>query len=203
MTPTVLVPVKPFAEAKSRLGGELSDARREVLCRALLARTLGILRDCRAMAEVVVISRDPAVWEMADAFGCEAAVEPPGGGLNAALLGGVEIALRHGGVAVLVLPADLPTLGADDIEALVAAAQGPGPAIVVAPDEARDGTNALLLGLPAPIGFCFGPGSFAAHCAAARAAGIAPEIVDRPGLAFDLDTPAGLGRLPPGFGGAA
>ena len=44
------------------------------------------------------------------------------------------------------------------------------------------------------IGFRFGAGSFAAHHAEARAAGVEPAILDRPGLAFDLDTPQDLAR---------
>jgi 2-phospho-L-lactate guanylyltransferase len=45
------------------------------------------------------------------------------------------------------------------------------------------------------IPFRFGPGSFDAHLAAARAAGVPTAVVERPGLAFDLDTPADLERL--------
>jgi len=203
MTPTVLVPVKPFAEAKSRLAPVLDGPARARLCRKLLARTLAVLRDCPAVGEVVVISRDPAAWDLAGEFGCEAAVEPAESGLNAALAGGVEVATRHGATAVLVLPADLPTLEADDIAALIAAAAAPRPVMAIAPDDAKDGTNALLLELPAPFAYRFGPGSFAAHCAAAREAGIGLAVVDRPGLAFDLDTPEDYARLPAGFGGAA
>ncbi len=208
MTPTVLVPVKPFTQAKSRLGDVLPGARRADLCRDLLAHTLGVLRGCVSVEDVIVISRDPAAWDLAGDYGVEAAVEPPDSGLNAALAGGVEIAARHQAAAVLVLPADLPTLGPGDIEALIAAAEagagtGTGASIVIAPDEEEDGTNALLLSLPVAIGFCFGPGSFAAHRAAAHAAGAAMAVVARPGLAFDLDTPRDYARLPPGFGGAA
>ncbi|MEE8334552.1 MAG: hypothetical protein V3R85_11950 [Alphaproteobacteria bacterium] len=97
-------------------------------------------------------------------------------------------------------PCCLPTLGVDDIEAFIAAA---GASNAIAPDEGCDGTNALLLSLPTEIGFCFGPGSFAAHRATARAVGGAMAIVNRPGLAYDLDTPQDYARLPPGFGGAA
>jgi 2-phospho-L-lactate guanylyltransferase (CobY/MobA/RfbA family) len=44
------------------------------------------------------------------------------------------------------------------------------------------------------IGFHFGLGSFAAHRAKATDAGLAPIVVQRPGLAFDLDTPEDLVR---------
>ena len=45
------------------------------------------------------------------------------------------------------------------------------------------------LRLPGP-----GGGDFAAHLAAAEEAGVALAEVHRPGLAFDLDTPADLAR---------
>jgi 2-phospho-L-lactate guanylyltransferase (CobY/MobA/RfbA family) len=42
---------------------------------------------------------------------------------------------------------------------------------------------------PNLIPFLFGPDSFAAHCAAARAAGVEPLIYRADSIAFDLDTP--------------
>ena len=49
---------------------------------------------------------------------------------------------------------------------------------------------------PDLIHFAFGPDSFAKHRAAAQAIGSNPEVVERPGLAFDLDSPADLADLP-------
>lgn len=202
MTTSVLVPVKPFADAKSRLAEILTDDRRAALCRDLLAHTLSVVRDCPSVAATIVISREAAARDMAAGYGAETAAEAPEDGLNQALATGAALATRRGAAAVLVLPADLPALGSNDVEALIAARGHALPGIAIAPDAAGDGTNALLLTLPAPIAFRFGPGSFAVHCAAARAAGITPAIVERPGLAFDLDTPADYARLPPEFGGA-
>ena len=76
----------------------------------------------------------------------------------------------------------------DDIAAL-AAALPPAPGVVIAPDAADQATNALVLSPPDPDFFRFGPSSFAAHLEAARERGATVEIVRRPGLAFDLDTP--------------
>ena len=50
-----------------------------------------------------------------------------------------------------MVPADLAFVTAEDIGALIAA--GGGSAMAIAPDEARDGTNALLLSPPHLIGF--------------------------------------------------
>jgi len=64
----------------------------------------------------------------------------------------------------------------------------------IAPDRAGTGTNGLALRPPDVIALRFGAGSLAAHLAEAEAAGVPISEVHRPGLAFDLDTPADLAR---------
>jgi 2-phospho-L-lactate guanylyltransferase (CobY/MobA/RfbA family) len=66
------------------------------------------------------------------------------------------------------------------------------PTVVVAPCRHGTGTNALLIYPPGLIPFAFGPDSFAAHCAAARAAGVEPIIYRSDTIALDLDTPEDL-----------
>jgi len=62
------------------------------------------------------------------------------------------------------------------------------PSFVICPDEAEDGTNALLLAPPGDFTFRYGPGSFHAHLAEAERRGRAVAVVPAPGLRFDLDT---------------
>ena len=62
------------------------------------------------------------------------------------------------------------------------------PVLVICPDEAEDGTNALLLAPPGDFTFRYGPGSFHAHLAEAERRGRAAHVVRAPGLRFDLDT---------------
>jgi 2-phospho-L-lactate guanylyltransferase len=64
--------------------------------------------------------------------------------------------------------------------------------VAIAPDRAGTGTNGLALRPPDAIPFHFGAGSRAAHAAAAEAANVPLTVVERPGLAFDLDTPEDL-----------
>ena len=95
---------------------------------------------------------------------------------------------------LLLVMADLPYLAADDVAALIEA--GRQSAVVIA--EAKDGgTNALLLRPPTVLAFAFATGqpSASRHAHQARAAGIEPVIVRRPGLARDIDTPADLAAL--------
>ena len=103
--------------------------------------------------------------------------------------------------AVAIVAGDLPLVTAADVEALVAAIPARGVAVARALDA---GSNGLGLRPPAALVPNFGvPGSAAAppRARAGRRAGEA-VLVDRPGLAHDVDTPADAERvralLPPG-----
>ena len=105
----------------------------------------------------------------------------PGCGMRWALLGRVPD-------GVLFLSADLPTVVAADVDAMIDACPANGIAIGRAHDQ---GTNALALRPADAIVPAFGsPRSSAVHAALARAGRHRPAVmVDRPGLALDLDTP--------------
>ena len=109
--------------------------------------------------------------------------EPPEGGLNAA---------AHAGVAAvsgswMVVHADLPTLGVEDI---IAAEQLASRTMMIAPS--RDGGTSLIGSSGCPQPFRYGPGSFRRHLSAARGQA---TILLRPGLALDLDRPWDLTAL--------
>jgi 2-phospho-L-lactate guanylyltransferase (CobY/MobA/RfbA family) len=67
--------------------------------------------------------------------------------------------------------------------------------VVIAPADARNGTNALLLSPPSIIEPQFGLDSFAAHLRAAAVLDASVQIVDDPLIGFDLDTPDDLDRV--------
>jgi len=193
MTPFVLLPVKPPAEAKSRLRGMLSDAERAELARRIFDHVLKTTLQVVDSNKILVICRDPSVLDGAAKRGARTVREPGENGLNAALAAGRAEAVRRGADAVLVLPGDLPSLSADDIDALIAVGSASG--VVIAPDSRDRGTNALMLSPPDLLPFAFGEESFAAHLMAARTRGIEAAVVRRPGLAFDVDTADDYARL--------
>lgn len=196
----LLAPVKPLAEAKSRLAPVLTTDERAAVMRALLARTLAVAVDSRLFASLVVVSRDPLVWEAARAAGAEALAEE-GDDLNGALEQGRRYAQAAGAHSLLVLPVDLPWLAAEDLHALCRLGES-GAGLVIGP--AHDGgTNALYLPLPCALPFCFGEDSYARHLAAAARAGLLPAVYDSPTLRFDLDTPADLAGMRSGLPPAA
>lgn len=184
-----VIPVKPPGEGKSRLEGALGAADRAALIRAMFRRVLKAALE--AGVETIVISRDVGIRREAEAAGAWALEESDGGSLNEALETARRFLAARGAEALLVLPADLPAIEADDIRAMTTLAWA-APAVVVAPDRQEQGTNALLVAPLGAIGFAFGPDSFARHCDAATRAGITPAVLRRPGLALDVDTPADL-----------
>jgi 2-phospho-L-lactate guanylyltransferase len=181
----VLVPMKPLAAAKERLGPALDPAERRRLSLAMLA---DVIDAARGFDRVWVLQSDSDAAAVAAAAGVEAVDDPaPGAGLNASLDAATSRAVRLGTTGVLVVAADLPAVTSDDLLALC---ERPGTAI--APDRAGVGTNALWRSPGDAIGVAFGSASFGAHRVLAREAGVGMRVVERPGLAIDVDTPADL-----------
>jgi len=190
MTTRIVVPHRGFAAAKTRLATVLDPVEREGLARGLLERVLRVATT--ACDDVVVISPDPGLAGAVAACGARLSVQH-GMGLNRGLAQARREALADGVTTLLVLHGDLPNLHTDDVAALRDAATG-GAGVAIAPDKGGAGTNGLALHPPDAIGFHFGAGSFVAHTADARERGLEPAVVQRPGLAFDLDTPDDLAR---------
>ncbi|TDB70128.1 2-phospho-L-lactate guanylyltransferase [Micromonospora sp. KC723] len=182
---TVVVPVKRLDAAKSRLRGALTGVPHEELALALAADTVRAAVACPEVAEVLVVTADPAVAAEAGAAGARAVADRPDAGLNAAFRHGAQLAGRSW---VAGLTADLPALRPAELAAaLRAAAATPGVRRFVAD---APGTGTVLLAAPTgvPLDPRFGVGSAAAH----RASGALPLTGDWPSLRRDVDTAADL-----------
>jgi 2-phospho-L-lactate guanylyltransferase len=196
----VVVPIRAVSGGKGRLSPALDSAEREALVIGLLRRTLDVLASWQGAEAVHVVSPDPAVAAIARAAGARPLLQV-GGGLNEGIEAARDAAMAAAATALLVIPGDLPLLEKEVLEALADAADaaiaaGSGHAVVViAPADARSGTNALLLSPPGAIAFGFGPGSLERHLREAAAAGASTQLVVDPALGFDLDTPADLALL--------
>jgi 2-phospho-L-lactate guanylyltransferase len=189
VTSRIIVPHRGLEHAKTRLAGVLDPAQRADLAERLLRHVLEVAVD--AGPEVVVISPDPDLGALVTDAGARLTVQR-GLGLNTGLAQARDEAIRDGVTTLAVLHGDLPTLTSPDVTALLESATGDGPLVAIAPDAARRGTNGLALTPPDVIGFHFGTGSLDAHRKAAKRAGAWITLVSRPGLAFDIDTPADL-----------
>ncbi len=189
----VVIPVKRFSNAKSRLGPLLSEAERESLAQAMLHDVLSAVSSARGVSGIVVVSHEVraryAVERVGGLF-----LEESGDGLNAAVRQAAGWLATHGRREMFVLPGDVPLVTAREVDDLVQRHCGL-PAVTLTPDRERDGTNALLLSPLDVITCTFGRGSFAAHLAAAREVGVEPGVVTLAGLALDIDHPLDLRAL--------
>jgi len=173
----VLVPLKA-TDPKSRLSGALGADERAELMHELLDRVVGVVHEA-GVERVTVVTAEPLEghdvwfdrgleWNEALAAAAGEVVESP---------------------IVAFISADLPLLRAEEIEVLLAATPQRGIAIARALDG---GTNAVSMRPPGLVRTHFGePGSAAVHAAL----GVPHVLVDLPGLAFDVDTPADLEKM--------
>ena len=191
MTLWAIVPVKPLRFGKSRLAAMLTPDERTDLNRRLLAHTLDTLTAIPEIEHVLVVSRDQAALSLARSYGARTVQENGAPQLNVALARATVVARNYATRGVLIVPADLPLLTPEDVQAMLARAQEP-PVVVVAPDRHRQGTNALLVCPAGLIEYEYGPGSFERHCQRAIAAGAHLEICELPSLALDMDLPEDL-----------
>jgi 2-phospho-L-lactate/phosphoenolpyruvate guanylyltransferase len=184
---TVIVLARDPRTAKSRLRRALGPAARARLATAMLDDVLDA-----AMGTgwpVLVVTDARSIAARARAAGAKATVMPARGTRDGARRG-VTRAVRDGAGAVLIVAADAPLVRAADLRRIASA--GRRSEVVIVPDRARTGTNALYLRPPSRIAPRFGSASLAAH---RRSAGPAGRVLAVPRLALDVDTPADLDLL--------
>lgn len=192
---TAVVPLRD-GSGKTRLAARGSAPARGELIARLARHVVDALLVAGPVGEVLVVTRDPEFVAGALLAHPRMSVLTQGSGdrgLNGAVALGHRQALATGAHRVLAIHADLPLLDAADVEALL----DPPEPVVLGPDLAGLGTNALVLDAGvAGFGYRFGPGSRTAHAAQAAALGLPVAVVQRPGTATDLDTPADWDGLP-------
>jgi 2-phospho-L-lactate guanylyltransferase len=196
----VVLPVRSVSGGKARLGGALDAEERETLILGMLRHIVLTVREWGGAAATHVVSLDPTLLADAAALGA-GTVRQLDSGLNEAIAAGRRRAVEAGATAMLVIPADLPLLTQTSLERLVDAADaalaaGSGrPVVVLAPADARGGTNALLVSPADVIEPVFGAMSLQCHAQAAADVEATLLLVVDPGLGFDLDTPDDVDRI--------
>jgi 2-phospho-L-lactate guanylyltransferase len=179
-----VLPVKSFAEAKTRLAADLGLPQPE-LAEEMAAGVLGALC-ASAVDAVLVVTRERRVMDLADAAGAEIVEEDELRGHSAAAALGIRRALELGAERVLLAAGDCPLLTTAEIDALLARHGAPG--VVILADRHGTGTNGLLLTPPTAIPPAFGMGSRERHAELAHRAGVPWLVEDVPAFAFDVDT---------------
>ena len=180
--PWLVVLARDPAEAKTRLAAHLRPGERARLVQAMLEDVVEAAVAAR-IARVLVATESEVVRQTARRYGVDTIAVPPRGTREAAA-SAFASAAAAGASAVAVVASDLPALRPIDVTALFRK----GTSMTIAPDRHRRGTNALALRPPDALAPLFGPDSFQAHVAAARQAGLVFDVVERAGLALDIDS---------------
>jgi len=189
-----VLPAKDFIAAKQRLAPVLTRAQRNALFRAMLEDVLAMLSEVRGLDGTMVVTREPGAAALATLYGARVLREPENRGQSAAVSAAAALLAEEKADGIVTVPGDAPLATAAEIERVLAA-HGKPPAMTIVPSHDRRGSNCIAVSPPDLIEFHFGHDSFQPHLAEARRAGIDARIVELPGLALDIDTPADLHAL--------
>ncbi|MEU5613653.1 2-phospho-L-lactate guanylyltransferase [Streptomyces sparsogenes] len=184
------MPVKPFAQGKSRLGPWAGAARRDI-ARAVFLDTMDAILHTPQVCRLIVVTADPEAHALAAGAGAEGIREASAGGLNAAARLGAAAAAGHGAGArtdpVAVVAADLPALKPRELASVLAEASRHPRAVLA--DHRGHGSTVLTAQDPSFLLPGFEGASRARH-AATGAYEIAHSGV--PGARLDIDVPGDL-----------
>lgn len=184
----LLVPVKAFPLAKSRLADAVVPPGRAALARAMAT---SVLRAGGSMAKAVVCD-DERVARWAASNGARV-IWKPGRGLNGAVTEAVQDLAVLGFERVVVAHGDLPLARSFDDVVSLNGVEFDG--ITLVPDRRESGTNVMCLPTGTSFEFGYGLDSFAFHQRQASLAGIAVRVLTDAHLGLDIDIADDLDEL--------
>jgi 2-phospho-L-lactate/phosphoenolpyruvate guanylyltransferase len=102
----------------------------------------------------------------------------------------------RGESGLMQIPGDIPTVTAEELsDVLVLHGSVHQRAFTIVPSFDYDGSNCIVCTPPDLIKLKFGNDSFRQHVDSAHAAGFPCRIIERPGIALDIDKPSDLARV--------
>ncbi len=179
-----IIPMKPLAEGKTRLGRQFNQSERADLTAGMLQRVISAIKGASIELFWVIGGDDRVTRLVRNQDGIW--LHEMGRNLNDTL--GKAFAAASGeGYSALYLPGDLPFIKPRDGINLIRSSERRHN-ITLAPARRDGGTNGILV----PQGVFFSPElgqrSFAKHLAQAARMEVSVAICYSPGLGFDLDT---------------
>ena len=189
----ILIPVKNLATAKQRLAAVLDQPARTELAQAMLFDVLETLGTWASRPAVSLVTNDPFALHLAKQFDFEVIPDNANHSETDAIEMATLVCLSRGIDNTLVIPADIPLITANELEAILHAAPPVGSVLVPAADGR--GTNAAYRSPAGLFPLRFGNDSFKPHLAAARATQKPCVVLSLPGIALDVDNPAELKQL--------
>jgi 2-phospho-L-lactate guanylyltransferase len=184
-----IVPIKRFENAKTRLSSILDTDDRIRLSLLMLEDTLQILSAVHSLSQLITVSADKRVGEIAVKYGANFLLEEKERGVNSAVALADSYCMKKAADATMVLPHDLPLLDSTDISKACELAENESRCIVICPSLRYDGTNMLLRKPPSVIATFYDADSYNMHVKAAIRLGIPVKRLLSKGLMHDIDTP--------------
>ena len=137
----VIIPVKTFSNAKTRL--DLSPQKIELLCKIMLEEILQITSISPRIEKTIVVTKERHAIEIAEKFNATVIKDEKEESVNSAVALADKYLLENNFDASIVLPQDIPYIKTQDIDFMLNYIAPPNFAIIV-PSRRFDGTNALV-----------------------------------------------------------
>ena len=194
-----MIPVKALARAKTRLAAVLQPDECARLSRAMFMDVLSAIQEADGINHIAVLTNDTEVAELAGQLGHTVIADNTDGDLCDNLDSAARLIAARGGDTVLVIPGDIPTVTAADVETLLQKHSG---GLSICPAIRDGGTNALLCSPPDAIPFQFGTDSARRHAEEAARRGVPVARISIHAFFRDIDTPDDLLWLTSQTGGS-
>jgi 2-phospho-L-lactate/phosphoenolpyruvate guanylyltransferase len=189
----ILIPVKNLSQAKQRLAAVLDQGSRTELAQAMLHDVAAAIASWSGRPACALVTSDEFAIEIARQYDFEMIADPANPGETGAIEMATRACVERGIDFTLVIPADIPLIRARELEEIMSRAPVEGSLLVPAADGR--GTNAAYRRPADLFPLRFGNDSFKPHFAAAQASGKSCLVVQLPGIALDVDSPADLQQL--------
>lgn len=137
----VIIPVKTFSNAKTRL--DLSPQKIESLCKIMLEEILQTVSISPQIDKVVMVTKEKKAIEIGEKFNTHTIIDEKEESVNGAVALADKYLLENNFDASIVFPQDIPYIKTQDIDFMLNYKTPPNFAIIV-PSRRFDGTNALV-----------------------------------------------------------
>jgi len=193
MTIGVIIPVKKLKDSKKRLSLVLSKSERTKLVKAMFCDVLKAIIDANCIDEILVVTPDDELIELAKTMGISYIKENNNDGVNSAVFKGNEYFMQKNINTTLVIPADIPLIDKVSIDELVSLSKKYQ--VVITPSLKGDGTNVLVRNPPNILETYYDKDSFHRHLAKMEENKLQFTVLKKFSLMLDIDSPEDLFQL--------
>lgn len=137
----VIIPVKTFSNAKTRL--DLPSEKIEELCKVMLEEILQTVSISPHIEKTIIVTKEEKAIQIAEKFNAIIIRDEKEESVNGAVALADKYLLENGFDASIVFPQDIPYIKTQDIDFMLNYKAPPNFAIIV-PSRRFDGTNALV-----------------------------------------------------------